>query len=257
MIDFAYQHREAANRVACSHPEDGLHVWQINLDDPHAHADDCAQVLDADERARAERFAFALLRRRYLAAHAALRGILGCSLGRSPEAIELRTDANGKPCLADVSGPLRFNLSHSAGMALVAVSWRHEVGVDIERWSEPAHLMAMVAHYFSVSEKAAFWSLADDQRVPGFHRWWTLKEACLKAIGVGLRFPLDAFCIEFRPQFRLRLLDGPSAMQGLQLWSLDLVGVGWSAALAWTDPRGNGARPSPTVRQWSWQGWRI
>src|SRR6218665_1423815 len=119
MIDFAYQRREAANRVACSHPEDGPPVWQINLDDPHAHAHDCAQVLDAEERARAERFAFPLLRRRYLAAHAALRGILGCSLGRSPEASELRTDANGKPCLADVSGPLRFNLSHSAGMALV------------------------------------------------------------------------------------------------------------------------------------------
>src|SRR6218665_1112851 len=240
MIDFAYQRREAANRVACSHPEDGLHVWQINLDDPHAHADDCAQGLDADERAPA-----------------ALRGILGCSLGRSPDAIELRTDANGNPCLADVPSPLRFNLSHSAGMALVAVSWRHEVGVDIERWSESAHLMAMVARYFSVSEKAAFLSLADEQRVPGFHRWWTLKEACLKATGVGLRFPLDAFCVEFRPQFRPRPLDGPSAMQGLHLWSLDLAGVGWSAALAWADPRGNGARPSPTVRQWSWQGWRI
>src|SRR6218665_99025 len=88
MIDFAYQRREAANRVACSHPEDGLHVWQINLDDPHAHADDCAQVLDADERARAERFAFPLLRRRYLAAHAALRGVLGVKVDDGAEVMD-------------------------------------------------------------------------------------------------------------------------------------------------------------------------
>lgn len=257
MIDSAHHGGAAGRCMVCPAPHDGLHVWQVDLDDPHARADDCAQVLDPGERARADQFAFALLRQRYLAAHVALRGILGLSLGRAPDAIALRTDANGKPCLADAPRPLRFNLSHSAGMALVAVSWRHEVGVDLERWSEPAHLMAMVGRYFSVSEKEAFWTMPDDQRMHGFHRWWTLKEACLKATGVGLRYPLDAFSVEFRPQFRPRLLDGPSTMQGLQLWSLDMPGVGWSAALAWAQPQANGVRPLPTVRQWSWQGWRI
>lgn len=234
-------------------PDDELHVWQVPLDDELARARDCLDVIDSVERERAERFAFPHLQRRYLAAHAALRGVLGHVLGQAPCRIELGIDANGKPRLAQSGLPLFFNLSHSGDMALVALSAQASVGVDIEQCRPVPQLLALVERYFSRIEQEAFWGLGEPQRLPGFYRWWTCKEACLKAKGLGLRYPLNGFSIEFRPGYATRMLEANVPLQGLQLQSLELQQPDWCGAVALT-----GSNPPVLVmRRWSWNGWRV
>ena len=180
-------------------PAGELHAWVVPLDDELAHADDCFDVLDRSERERAGRYAFVPLR--YLAAHAALRGILGHALGLAPEEVALETGVNGKPRLAPGMPALFFNLSHSNEVAVVALSSHEGVGIDIERCTPVRELLPLVRRHFTRIEQDAFWAMGENERLAGFYRWWTCKEACLKATGLGLSYPLDAFSVEFRPGF--------------------------------------------------------
>jgi 4'-phosphopantetheinyl transferase len=98
-------------------------IWQWRLD----HG--AIELLSADERARAGQFMFDRDRRRYIAARARLRIILARYVGQAPAALQFHYGPHGKPALDGIS----FNLSHSADLALLAVSRGTVVGVDIER----------------------------------------------------------------------------------------------------------------------------
>jgi 4'-phosphopantetheinyl transferase len=146
-----------------------FHVWLARLDSPGWPA---AGGLPAGERERAARLARPHGRRRWVAARWALRGVLARYLGREPGTIELRFGERGKPMLADTSSPLRFNLSHSGELALVAVSRDREVGVDVQRiGSRPAD----------------------------FYVEWTRREAVAKCHGVGLWAPPPDAPVAVRP----------------------------------------------------------
>lgn len=237
-------------------PAGELHAWLVPLDDDSVDEAEWYDVLDPVERARARRYAFALLRRRYVAAHAALRGVLGHVLGMAPERVAIVTGADGKPGLGAGLPPLHFNLSHSGGMAVVALSGEGSVGVDVEYCAPQPRLPLLVARYFSVLEQEAFWRLDDAQRLPGFYRWWTCKEACLKATGHGLRYPLDGFSVEFRPGFAPRVLQAEDALAGLRLAPLVFEEPGWCGTVALAS-RNTPNTPLPRMRRWSWHGWRM
>jgi 4'-phosphopantetheinyl transferase len=102
------------------------------------------------------------------AAHGALRGVLSRYLDEDPAAIELRLGERGKPMLADPDPPLHFNLSHSGGLALIAVCRDREVGVDVQRMRVRR----------------------GRERPAGFYAEWTRREAIAKCHGVGLWAPL-------------------------------------------------------------------
>ena len=108
-------------------------------------------ALAPDVLARADRFAFPHDRRRYVAAHGALRAILGGYLNTTPAGVPIRYTPQGKPYLAPPSSDIRFNLSHSGELALIAVTRGREVGVDVERirpvsaWREIAAKPSRVA----------------------------------------------------------------------------------------------------------------
>jgi 4'-phosphopantetheinyl transferase len=141
-------------------PEGELHLWHAQLDSGEWPP---AEGLPAEERERAGRLIRPETRRRWVAARWALRGVLGRYLGRAGAEIELRLGERGKPMLASGDESLRFNLSHSAELAAIAVSSGREVGVDVERiGSKPAEYYAA----------------------------WTRREAIAKCHGVGLWAPL-------------------------------------------------------------------
>jgi 4'-phosphopantetheinyl transferase len=137
-----------------------LHLWRARLD---SGAWRPARDLPAAERRRAGGIQRPEARRRWAASRWALRVVLGLYLERKPAEIELRFGSRGKPMLADPDAPLRFNLSHSGELALIAVAGEHEVGVDVQ----------------SIGAKPA-----------EFYADWTRREAIAKCHGVGLGMPL-------------------------------------------------------------------
>ncbi len=145
--------------------------------------------LPADERGRAERLQWPRTRRRWIASRWALRAVLARYLEQAAAEVALKTGAHGKPALAQRAAPLRFNLSHSAGRALVAVSADPEVGVDLERIDPRRNLDALASRLLGPEEAASL------ERGPGtaaaaVYAAWTRREARVKCLGVGLGKPL-------------------------------------------------------------------
>ena len=146
-------------------------------------------IVGPEERARADRFHFARDRHRFLARRARLRQLLGAWVGRAPETLRFTENSHGKPILAD--GPA-FSLSHSAGMMMLAVG-DVDVGCDIE-WIDDALDWAPLAEtLFTTGECAALAALAPEAARRAFFAVWARKEAFVKALGLGLSYPLDAF----------------------------------------------------------------
>jgi 4'-phosphopantetheinyl transferase len=149
-------------------------------------------MLDARERARAERFRFGRDREWYVARHLFLRRVLAGYLQRAPGDIVFRIAPEGKPAL-DESWGIDFNTSHSAGMAVVAVTRSGRVGVDIERVRTLDDALELGAACLTAREQRLIRGLPAASRSRGFLELWTGKEATLKALGVGLAIPPASF----------------------------------------------------------------
>lgn len=141
--------------------------------------------LSDEERARARRFAAESDRRRYLAAHCALRELLSLRTGLPAQNLQIVAGAFGKPRLLNADGCC-FNLSHSGEVALLGIGRGSEIGVDVELRHEVANALALARGIASAAEFAAFVALDDALHSEAFLRLWTRKEACLKAVGTGL-----------------------------------------------------------------------
>jgi 4'-phosphopantetheinyl transferase len=170
---------------------DALHVWAVPLDRRGASSTALDQRLSPDERVRADGFAFDKPRQVFVAGRAALRSLLGGYLNLLPEQVPIELEPNGKPRL--VGGDVQFNLAHSGNLALIAVTRGCEIGVDVElvRPIDRAHEIA--ARNFHPAEQAVLRAASAAELPAVFMRSWTRKEAVLKAVGVGLGYPLDAF----------------------------------------------------------------
>ncbi|MGN6217813.1 MAG: 4'-phosphopantetheinyl transferase family protein [Solirubrobacterales bacterium] len=168
------------------HPGE-VHVWRLELDDPRWPG---PQRLPAAERERAEGFLRAQLGARWTAARWGLRGALARYLDEKPETIELTEDERGKPRLAREPRPLRFNLSHSEALALVAVCRDREVGVDVERIEPARDLVSLAERALEPADAAAVREADEPGRTVTFYELWSRHEARLKCLGAGLGEPL-------------------------------------------------------------------
>ncbi len=173
---------------------DEAHVWAVPLDGGEASAEGYAAILSAAELKRAEALVTGGLRRRFVAAHGALRKLLGLYLDERPEIVEFVYDRGGKPRLGDkyAAANLLFNLSHSASLALVAIVSGCEVGIDVEQVRE-VHELERIArrHFHPVEVEEVMFAYEDRHRA--FFRCWTAKEAVLKALGIGIAESLNCF----------------------------------------------------------------
>ena len=150
------------------------------------------------ERERAARFRFERDRRRFIVARARLREELAARLGVRPEAVRFAYGDNGKPRLADHA--LQFSVSHCDDVALFAFSKTAEVGVDIEAIRPVREADAIAIQFFSPLEHAGYAALAPRDRLLGFFRVWTRKEAYVKALGVGFSMALERFDLSVAPR---------------------------------------------------------
>jgi len=231
---------------------DEVHVWRAALDQTPSQVDSFLRTLAADERARAERFHFPRDREHFIAARGALRAILGLYLNRAPERVSFRYNSHGKPALALECGeePIRFNMSHSHGVALYAITCDREVGIDLECMRSNLEVEQIAERFFSRHEVATLRALPAALRKYAFFLCWTRKEAYIKARGEGLSLPLDQFDVSLVPGEPAALLrTRPDSDEALR-WSLKeltLVPPGYAGALA---VAGDGW----SLASWEWPG---
>jgi 4'-phosphopantetheinyl transferase len=187
-----------------------VHLW---LTDPLAIDDTglrsaYAGLLTAAEQARRERYRFERDRHTFLVTRALVRTVLSRYCSVRPADWRFAENAYGRPEIAEPAGhpPLRFNLSHTAGLIACAVAWDREIGVDVEVIGERA-TVAIAEDFFAEPEVAALCQLSEPERIQRFYAFWTLKESYIKARGMGLAIPLDQFWFDLEqgPQPRIEI----------------------------------------------------
>jgi 4'-phosphopantetheinyl transferase len=213
-----------------------LDLWVITLERCRDAIDSLRQLLNPEERSRADRFRSPEDRERHVIAHGALRRILADYVPADPAGLLFRVANHGKPALVRDGGwpDIRFNLSHAWGIAVCAVAAGREVGVDIERIDAAASDLQVADQFFSAREVAALHRLPADQRARGFFNCWTRKEAYIKGRGEGLSMPLDAFNVSLAPGEPAALLGSRSenAAPGRGGGRARAIAHGYAAALA-------------------------
>ncbi len=173
-----------------------VHVWHLLAEQaPDAMRDPrLLALLSEDEAVRLDRYRQPRDRLHFLLARVLTRRVLASYLATQPDELRFHASAQGKPKLLDHA--LHFNLSHSQGAVVCAVSASHEVGVDVEDASRDRQLLDLAERYFAPDEAEHLRRLDACHRPAAFFAIWTLKEAFVKALGQGLAFPLDAFCFD-------------------------------------------------------------
>jgi 4'-phosphopantetheinyl transferase len=207
---------------------DTIQIWHGNTDDD-SHYLDYWRVLDAHEQARAEKFSNGLLRKRYVVAHGRLRAVLAQLLNQAPEKLRIDSAERGKPYLAEYPG-LVFNLSHSAGTMVIAASWDCQIGVDLETCKPRAGLLGLVERCFAKEEMAYWDALPIDQQTAGFYRFWTRKEALVKASGHGITLGLDQCVVN--PERQDEFLRVPADCGSASKWHVMELALGQGTCCA-------------------------
>lgn len=215
-------------------PKDEVHVWRVMLDQPKERTQHLYSVLAPEEKERAARFHFQKDRDHFVAAHGMVRTILATYLGLQPRDLHFSRASYGKPYLSEnTRAGLRFNLSHSNALALVAVSREREIGVDVEWIRRDVAEEKIAERFFSLREVATLRSLPPEQQPEAFFNCWTRKEAYIKARGEGLSLPLDTFDVSLAPGEPAALLENRIDAGEMSRWRLvELApGAGFKAAL--------------------------
>lgn len=152
----------------------------------------CWALLDAEERARHDRFVFDKNKVEYLLTRGLERGVLARATGRRPSELTFRRTPLGRPEL-EPSGDLRFNLTNTVHMVAIAVASGREVGVDAEPLARAAQVLDVAETVFTEGERASLAALAPELRQARAVTLWTLKEAYIKARGMGFSLPVQQF----------------------------------------------------------------
>jgi 4'-phosphopantetheinyl transferase len=215
-----------------------VHVWACELSAPESLRAKCVNLLSKAEIEKARRFFHERDRCSFELSHGLLRFILGAYCGEAGGSLEFVANEFGKPALAkapDASGAaLAFNLSHSHGRALIAVTPSTSVGVDLEMQSSVRDVLPLARNYFFGEEFAAIHAVPEPERHHAFYRYWTAKEAVIKAQGRGLAVPLDCFHVAFNDgQHTARVISHDQSHLDPG-WFVRVVdcGEGWHGAVA-------------------------
>jgi 4'-phosphopantetheinyl transferase len=216
-------------------PEGEVQLWRVDVASLIGDERRWQEVLSIEEKTRAARFHSSPDRQRYTVSRAWLRIILGGYLSVDPRQLHFTYSSQEKPSLARpyLDSGITFNLSHSGGVTLVALTRNRAVGVDVEQIRRNSDVEGIARRFFSPLEQGQLAALPAEEKVPAFFRCWTRKEAYIKATGDGLSLPLDQFDVSLeKGSTKALLATRPDASEAKQ-WYLREVpaGAGYAAAL--------------------------
>lgn len=220
--------------------ENEVDVWRV----PIGRRDALSGMhwLSPQEKQKASAFFFERDRIRYLESHITLRLLLGWYLEIPPDRVHFSTNPYGKPFIQEPEGyALSFNLSHAGDLALIAVAWNLQIGIDIEKYHDERVDPLIAQRYFAPGEAQRLFALPEEQRKAGFFNCWTRKEAYVKGRGLGLSLPLDSFEVTLEPGLEEVVLASSDHPEEASFWQIRPIdpGEGYTAALA--------------VRAWDWK----
>ena len=152
-------------------------------------------LLNAEEAVQQKRFHFEKHRHQYLITRAMIRTLLSRYVGIAPQDLRFQKNDYGRPELVpeQLSVPLHFNLSHTDGLIVCGVVLHSEIGVDVEDITRGGDLVQIADRFFSPGEVADLHTVPADRQEDRFFDYWTMKEAYIKARGMGLSIPLEQF----------------------------------------------------------------
>jgi 4'-phosphopantetheinyl transferase len=212
-----------------------VEVWPVRIEPADAVSHAGRSLLSPEEVGRADRFSYAHLRVFYEVSHGVLRMLLSRYLSLAPREIEFTFGYAGKPALCGDSR-LRFNMSHSGGLAVYAFTLDCEIGVDIEEVREMTDIEAIAEHQFCRAEASELLGVSGArERREAFFRCWTRKESYIKTIGDGLSVPLDQFQVTFLADTPARLVHIGNDATAASAWTLHHLepAPGYVGALAY------------------------
>ena len=160
-----------------------IHLWKVDVDNDPKIISELKKNLDYDELKRSERFAFEKDRNQFITAHGMLRNILSRYMDFSPSQIQFKRTSNGKPYVHFPTTFIKFNISHSENLILIALA-DHEIGIDLEKVKDSFEYNELSKTYFSHHEQKEITSSPLPKKT--FYKLWTRKEAVLKASGIGI-----------------------------------------------------------------------
>lgn len=201
---------------------DVIDLWHGELSLDSGAYDNFWSVLDIPEKARAEKMTNHAQQQRYVETHGRLKYLLALYVNEAPEKIRLNKTPHGKPYLAD-KPEIVFNLSHSGNMMVIGVSNHCNLGVDIEVCQPRSNFSALVKKCFA-DEETSYWNkLPEAQKIVEFYRFWTRKEAFVKAIGRGIPLGLNSCVINpEKPTAFLRIPAECGPVSDWRLQNMDL-----------------------------------
>lgn len=210
-----------------------VHVWYARPDDASWLAPSRAW-LAAAELEQSAQFTFEKDRDAYLAARGFVRGVLSRYLDCAPQAITFETNARGRPLIAHPTGgsPCWFSLSHTSGLLVCAVADIETIGVDAESAARKNPGLAFAERHFTQRESLDLATCVGEQRTHRFLQYWTLKEAYLKARGLGFTGAPDAveFSFDVAGVIHSRILDTTDTLP--QQWRFELLPLASSHVVA-------------------------
>ena len=218
-----------------------VHVWRTAVRWSAPFTGALWQLLAEDERIRALAYRREEDRQIFVSGRALLRSLLARYTGRAAEDLKFRCNQHGKPALP--ASAIHFNVAHAGGWIVHAFS-RNPVGIDVEVIDHRTEMGQIAEELFSDLEREQLRNLPVTNRQAAFFQGWVRKEAYVKALGLGLAVPLDAFAVSLTGHEPARVL-GP--------WSGDPLGPAWWLTPLDLGPDYVAAVAAPTARIWCWE----
>jgi 4'-phosphopantetheinyl transferase len=208
-------------------PVNRVQVWTASADAvSRARLQHYRSLVAPDELERCNRFVREDDRVRFLLARAMVRTMLSEYVPVPPRDWRFRIETYGRPEVAELPAgapDLRFNLSHTPGLVACGVTVGRDIGVDVENVNRTL-TQQVPERFFSPQEVQDLRALPDDEQQMVFFDYWTLKEAYIKARGLGLALPLRQFTFIRTPGYGPRITfapdlhDDPASWQFAQFW---------------------------------------
>lgn len=205
-------------------PRGEAHLWYVRDDEVGSETLVAAYraLLNPEEEARRARYFFEHSRREYLLTRALVRTVLSRYRELAPAAWTFTANQWGRPEISNPEGgALRFNLTNTSGLVAILVAHDREIGVDVEDLERRGETVKIADRFFSPSEVEALHAVPEERQRARFFDYWTLKEAYIKARGMGLAIPLDQFSFLISPGEPIRIAFDPRLPDRPETWQFE------------------------------------